>query len=256
MHGGRGRETGRRRGLHQRSPGADAGAKTIRPPDRMLILDNSPMDNSPSHHASESNPMQQPYAATAYCSHSRASSNAANADAREIAGALEGNVVAPAVCSFAGCRARWRAAAASCRLMISGTQPQSHGPCTVWRVLDGATCRAGALTIALMSVLVTAPLGSAALPLYSVWHGRCCSAAVASAEVPISRRRARNSLEALKDWAMMLSSSSASFSVWAAMFMSSRAATGASQTILEGTPAPRRICTVTRQTKTFVEPPV
>lgn len=28
MHGGRGRETGRRRGLHQRSPGADAGAKT------------------------------------------------------------------------------------------------------------------------------------------------------------------------------------------------------------------------------------
>ena len=170
------------------------------------------LDNSPSHDASESNPMQQPYAATAYCSHSRASSNAANADAREIAGALEGNVVAPAVCSFAGCRARWRAAAASCRLMISGTQPQSHGPCTVWRVLDGATCRAGALTIALMSVLVTAPLGSAALPLYSVWHGRCCSAAVASAEVPISRRRARNSFEALKDWAMMLSSSSASFS--------------------------------------------
>jgi hypothetical protein len=42
MHGGRGRETGRRRELHQRSPGADAGAKTIRPPDRMLILDNSP----------------------------------------------------------------------------------------------------------------------------------------------------------------------------------------------------------------------
>ena len=156
--------------------------------------------------------MQQPYAATAYCSHSRASSNAANADAREIAGVLEGNVVATVVCSLAGCCARWRAAAASCRLMISGTQPQSHGPCTVWRVLDGATCRAGALTIALMSVLVTAPLGSAALPLYSVWHGRCCSAAVASAEVPISRRRARNSLEALKDWAMMLSSSSASFS--------------------------------------------
>jgi hypothetical protein len=39
---------------------------------------------------------------------------------------------------------------------------------------------------------------------------------------------------------MMLSSSSASFSVWAAMFMSSRAATGASQTILEGTPARAR----------------
>jgi hypothetical protein len=31
---------------------------------------------------------------------------------------------------------------------------------------------------------------------------------------------------------MMLSSSSASFSVWAAMFMDGRAATGASQTIL------------------------